>query len=226
LNYKEKKEKNVDKKQIIIMVFFIVASLFGQHGSSDFEEYMNYQKEPTIGHLIKAVKHYNAQLEGDSKYTAHLMLAHIFHNEFQKNMDILDGDLDSLSTRTQFSYANLLLDIGQFEKSITIYDILNKNFPKWSCPWRHKGEALLKMEKYEKAEVATIKAIEVREDHFDAYVQLAVIQKDLGKYEEALRSLEKGLSYHDSDPKEEVSDKEVEELYDELLKLIEKTSNN
>jgi len=215
----------VNKNQIILLVFFIAASLFGQHGSSDFEEYINYQKEPTIGNLIKAVEYYNSQLEGDSKYTAHLMLAHIFQNESQKNMNILDDDLDSLSTKTQFSYANLLLDIGQFEKSITVYDKLNDNFPKWSCPWRHKGEALYKLEKYEEAEIATIKAIEVREDHFDAYVQLARIQKKVGKYIDALQTLEKGLSYSESDPEEEISNDEVKALYNELLKLIEKTPN-
>ncbi len=216
----------MNKKQIIVLVFFITVSLFGQHGNNDFEEYINYQKEPTIGNLIKTIEYYNAQLEGDSEYIAHLMLAHIFQNEFQKNMNILDDNLDSLSTRNKFSYANLLLDIEQFEKSIMIYDKLNENFPKWSCPWRHKGEALLKMERYEEAEIATIKAIEVREDHFDAYVQLAAIQKELSKYEEALRSLEKGLSYHSSDPKEEISDKEVEKLHNELLELIENSSSN
>ncbi len=215
----------MNKNQIILLVFFIAASLFGQHGSSDFEEYMNYQKEPTIGNLIKAVEYYNAQLEGDSKYTAHLMLAHIFQNESQKNMNILDDDLDSLSTKTQFSYANLLLDIGQFEKSITVYDKLNDNFPKWSCPWRHKGEALYKLEKYEEAKIATIKAIEVREDHFDAYVQLARIQKKVGKYIDALQTLEKGLSYSESNTEEEISNDEVKALYNELLKLIEKTPN-
>lgn len=215
----------MNKNQIIVLVFFIAAHLFGQHGSSDFEEYMNYQKEPTFENLVKAVEYYNAQLEEDSKYTAHLMLAHIFQNEFQKNMNILEEELDSLSTRNKFSYANLLLDIGQFEKSLPIYNKLNEDFPKWSCPWRHKGEALLKMERYEVAEVVTIKAIEVREDHFDAYVQLAKIQKKLGKYKDALQTLEKGLSYHESDPEEEISNEEVEALYNELLKLIEKTSN-
>ena len=215
----------MNNKHIPLLIFFVAASLFGQHGSSDFEKYMDYQKEPAIGNLIKAVEYYNEQLEGNTKYTAHLMLANIFQKEFQKNMNILEEELDSLSTMNKFSYANLLLDIGQFEKSITIYDRLNDDFPKWSCPWRHKGEALLKMESYEKAEVATIKAIEVREDHFDAYVQLARIRKSLGKYNEALQALEKGLSYSESDPEEEISNEEVEALHNELLKLIEKTSN-
>ena len=215
----------MNKNYIIMLVFFIAVNLIGQHVSNDFEMYLNYQKEPTIGNLIKAVEYYNTQLEGKTKYTAHLMLAYVFQNEFQKNMNILEEELDSLSTMNKFSYANLLLDIGQFEKSITIYDKLNENFPKWSCPWRHKGEALLKMESYEKAEVATIKAIEVREDHLDAYVQLARIRKSLGKYNEALQTLEKGLSYSESDLEVEISNEEVEALHNELLKLNEKTSD-
>ncbi len=211
--------------QIIVLVFLIAANLIGQHGTSDFEDYLNFQKEPTLENLIKTIEYYYIQLEGDSKYTAHLMLANIFQSEFQKNMNILEEELDSLSTRNKFSYANQLLDVGQFEKSIMIYNKLNKNFPKWSCPWRHKGEALLKMERYKEAEIATIKAIEVLEDHFDAYVQLARIQKKLGKYKDALQTLEKGLSYGDSDTEEEISNEEVEELYNELLKLNEKTPN-
>ena len=215
----------MNNKHIPLLIYFVAASLFGQHSSSDFEKYMDYQKKPTIGNLIKAVEYYNEQLEEDTEYSTHLILANIFQKEFQKNMNILEEELDSLSTMNKFSYANLLLEIGQFEKSITIYDKLNENFPKWSCPWRHKGEALLKMESYEKAEVATIKAIEVREDHLDAYVQLARIRKSLGKYNEALRALEKGLSYSESDLEVEISNEEVEALHNELLKLIEKTSN-
>ncbi len=140
-------------------------------------------------------------------------------------LEILAANIDSLSSKTKFSYANFLLDLNRFEESIQIYNSLNDEYPNWSCPWRHKGEALLKMERYEVAEVVTIKAIEVREDHFDAYVQLAKIQKKLGKYKDALQTLEKGLSYHESDPEEEISNEEVEALYNELLKLIEKTSN-
>ena len=214
----------MNKNQIILLALFITVNLFGQHGSNDFEEYMNYQKEPTTTNLVKAIEYYNEEIKENSSYTAHLMLANIFQNEFQKNINILNDNLDSLSIRTQFSYANLLLDTGQLKESILIYDKLNKNFPKWSCPWRHKGEALLKMERYNEAEIATIKAIEVREDHFDAYVQLAHIRKNLGKYKEALQTLEKGFSYSDSDTEEEISNEEVEELYNELLKLNEKTS--
>ncbi|MBC8415289.1 MAG: hypothetical protein H8E11_02545 [Candidatus Cloacimonetes bacterium] len=123
----------MNNKHIPLLIFFVTANLFGQHGSNDFEVYMNYQKEPTTGNFIKTIEYYNEQLERNTKYTAHLMLANIFQKEFQKNMNILEEELDSLSTMNKFSYANLLLDIGQFEKSITIYDRLNENFPKSGC---------------------------------------------------------------------------------------------
>jgi len=142
--------------------------------------------------------------------------------ELEKNLEVLGSNLDSLNTRTKFSYANLLLELGKLDESIIIYDKLNEDVPKWSCPWRHKGEVLIKQNKLLEAETATLMAIETREDHFDAYVQLAKIQKDMKKYEEALKTLNKGLSYYSSDPEEEVTDEEVIELKLELEELLKK----
>jgi len=208
------------KKILIVGIIIVVSVLFaeeGKHDNSEFEHFNNYRNEQNAVNFKVAINHY-LQMEND--YQSNLMLSYLCFMELEKNLDILGNDIDSLATRTKFSYANLLLELDKLDESIAIYDRLNTDFPKWSCPWRHKGEALLKQQNYPDAELATMKAIEVREDHFDAYIQLAKVQKEMGKYEEALKSLNKGLSYYSSDPEEEVSDEEVKILKAELKSLI------
>ena len=132
---------------------------------------------------------------------------------------------DSLAPRENFSLANILLDKGEYEKAISYYEKLNKAVPKWSCPWRHKGEAYYKMHKLQEAEKSLKKAIETRKEHYDAYIMLAEVQRDLKKYDEALKTFETGLSYKGKDiedPEKEVSFIDELFLHAELLKLNNK----
>ena len=211
-------------KKIVLMVLFIVlvSILFagdGKHDNSEFEHFNNYKNEQNAENFNTAINHY---FQNENNYSSNLMLSYLCFMELEKNLEVLELNLDSLTTRTKFSYANLLLELGKLDESIVIYDKLNEDVPKWSCPWRHKGEVLMKQNKLAEAETATLMAIETREDHFDAYVQLANIQKDMKKYEEALKSLNKGLSYYSTDPEEEVTDEEVMKLKSELKELLKK----
>ena len=206
-------------KKLLILLFIVLATICfaGQH---DYTEFNEYQGNPTYENFLKAADGYQERV--DSTYTANLMLAYLYIMELEKNLDILKNNFDSLATRTKFSYANLLLELGKLDESIVIYNKLNEDVPKWSCPWRHKGEALMKQKHFKEAEIATLKAIETREDHFDAYIQLAKIQKELGDYEVALKSLNKGLTYYSSDPEEEITDEEVISLKTELKELLKR----
>ncbi|RLC45462.1 MAG: hypothetical protein DRI23_13530 [Candidatus Cloacimonadota bacterium] len=73
---------------------------------------------------------------------------------------------------------------------------------------------------FEEAEMVTLKAIETREDHYDAYIQLAEIQMHLGKYETALETLEKGSKYVEADIEGEVDSDEVKALKSQIESLI------
>ena len=206
------------KKLLILLFIVLVTICFAvQH---DYTEFNEYQENPNYENFLKAAGGYQEQV--DSTYTSNIMLAYLYSMQMNKEIKVLEENYDSLTTRTKFSYANLLLELGKLDESIAIYDKINEDVPKWSCPWRHKGEALMKMEKLEDAEKATLKAIETREDHFDAYIQLAHIQKDMKKYKEALKSLDKGLSYYSSDPEEEITDEEIIKLKTELQKFLKK----
>lgn len=211
-------------KKIVIMVLFVVlVSILlageGKHDNSEFEHFNNYRNEQNAENFNTAINHY---FQNDNDYSSNLMLSYLCFMELEKNLSVLESNLDSLTTRTKFSYANLLLDIGKLDESIAIYDILNEEVPKWSCPWRHKGEVLMKQNKLTEAEKATLMAIETREDHFDAYIQLAEIQKNLGKFEEALESLNKGMQFAEADYEDEVSSEDIESLKQELMELLKK----
>lgn len=204
----------------MITITLFVGLLTAEVHSGTDDPFTIYQQDQTFENFQNAVNYYNENLKESDDYKSVLILSYLHAMELNNKLDILEINLDSLDTRTKFSYANLLLETGKTEESITIYNKLNTDFPNWSCPWRHKGEALLKQQDYQAAEVATVKAIEVREDHFDAYIQLAKIKKELGKYEEALRILEKGMEYVEATHEDEVTTEEVEVLKNELIKRI------
>ncbi len=139
----------------------------------------------------------------------------------EKELGSLAADLDSLTMMNKFQYANLLLALNRNDEAIPIYEDLNASAPAWSCPWRHKGEAFFKSSRLEEAEIALEKAIETRVEHYDAYVMMADVKNEMGKYKEALETLETGFTYLGEDiedPAEEVNDLDVKFLYLELLR--------
>ncbi|MDA3813686.1 MAG: hypothetical protein PF570_05465 [Candidatus Cloacimonetes bacterium] len=209
------------KKIVLLIVAMFLFNMLLAEEHNENELFMIYQQDQTFENFQKAIEHYNSDSENAEDYNSTLMLSYLYTMELDNNLAILNDNLDSLNTRTKFSYANLLLELGKLDESIAVYEKLNENVPKWSCPWRHKGQALLEQKNYKDAEIATRQAIETREDHFDAYLQLARIQKNLGEYEAALQTLENGMQYEEADLEEEVTNEEVELLKAELEQLLE-----
>jgi len=209
------------KKIIFSIIVVVLITLLLAEEPNENELFMIYQQDQTFENFQKAIEHYNSNSENAKDYNSALMLAYLYSMELDNNLDILNDDLDSLNTRTKFSYANLLLELGKLDESIAVYEKLNEDVPKWSCPWRHKGEALMKQQNFKDAEFATLQAIETREDHFDAYIQLARIQKELGEYHTAMQTLENGMKHEEADLEDEVTNEEVELLKAELEKLLE-----
>ncbi|MCF7794662.1 MAG: hypothetical protein K9N09_11975 [Candidatus Cloacimonetes bacterium] len=203
----------------IIMVNCVFAILFAD-ADEGMEKYQTYNENQTTENLIEVINHFSQ--DSDDEYHSAMILGNVYLNQLEKQLEVFESNLDSLSYGNLFGYANLLLAAKRYDESIEIYNKINAAAPNWSCPWRHKGEAYLEIANYEKAEEATQKAIETREDHFDAYIQLAKAQKALGKYEEALKSLEDGMKYQESDHEGEVSDNEIIKLRSELVELLKK----
>jgi len=185
------------------------------------EAFAAYQANPSQETFLAAQQQFAAQLAQDeTNAQAMLMLGWLYQMESLRMTEWFAGQADDLQPGMRFGWANLMLAQGRYEEAIAQYDILNEASPAWSCPWRHKGQALYSCGRYAEAETALGKAIETRVEHYDAYVWLAKTQHAQGRDAEALATLETGFTYLGEDiedPAEEVDDVEVKKLYADLL---------
>jgi tetratricopeptide (TPR) repeat protein len=193
------------KKAIYILSILCAISLWAEtHAPHGTDAYQTYLENPSWDNLQSALQQYRQEMKEDT--SAGIMYAYLCVNELEVALEKLQEAKETLSPRDLFSYANLLLHIQRYEEAVAIYDIINEKTPKWSCPWRHKGEALMKLHRLEEAEKATEMAIETRPDHFDAFIQLATIRKEMGQNQKALNALEKGLTYQDDEAEVNMTD--------------------
>ncbi len=190
--------------------------------SQELNPFQIYYADPSFSTFEKAYESYSNQLEENAEdNNARLMLSYLYMLEMERMLEQFEVRIDSLAPNIKFQYANLLLGIGNYDECIEVYEGLNKAFPDWSCPWRHKGEAYFKTNELEKAEISLQKAIETRVEHYDAYVMLAEVQEAMGDYTDALATLETGFSYKGKDiedPEQEINDLDVQFLHLRLLK--------
>jgi len=213
------------KLTLVLVVIMLVGLLLAKEHEAKKEDspFMKYYKNQTDANFIEAYNYYIPLLNNKEKgEEAKINLMYIYTIAAEGMIDDLKKDFDNLSPRSKFSLANMLMEKGELEEAVTYYEKINKDVPKWSCPWRHKGEALFKQKKLKKAEIALKQAIETRKEHYDAYIMLADVQKELKKYDEALKTFETGISYKGKDiedPEKEVSSVDEMFLHMELLKL-------
>jgi tetratricopeptide (TPR) repeat protein len=203
------------KNFIIALSFLIGINLFA--GELSLHDYVNNKTEENFSKVYNYyVQKINQNHEDYDALISLAMLTQIASNNYE---NMIKDNFKNLGIREKFLFANFLLQKGKYNESIDIYNQLNKIAPKWSCPWRHKGEAYLAIKKYNEAENAVIQAIKVKKNHFDAYILLAEIQEKMEKYPEALKTMETGLKYQDQNTeKEEITDKDVLILYSRILK--------
>ena len=207
-------------KKILILAIVIAIMLPAAASAKDPSLFSIYLKDRTTENFLKAFEHYESLRADTANYSAAVVLAYLGLIELEKNLEILEENQGELKTKTMFSYGNILLEMDEYDEAIAVYDVLNEKSPKWSCPWRHKGEALWKKGELADAVMALKMAIETRETHYDAYVMLADVYNDLDDCETALKTLEKGLTYYGKDiedPEAEVANIDVAFLHLELL---------
>lgn len=210
------------KVLIIALLCFTVVIAAKEKETEEVNAFDRYMNEQTQESFLEAYNKYG-KLASEGDQQARLMLAYLNLYELQRQIEIMENQ-DSLHFKMKFSLANLLLEIGKFDRSIEIYTSINEQMPKWSCPWRHRGEAYFKSGKYEEAENALEKAIETRKTHYDAYVMLADVQNHMGNHKEALKTFEKGKEYRDKDienPEEELPNDADLFIYLEILEANE-----
>jgi tetratricopeptide (TPR) repeat protein len=211
------------KKCLVFVIAFclFVPALLGAQEEKKESPFQIYSKDQSQQNFINAYNEYNAQMKDTANYGAAAMVAWLNYFELEKNLDLLKENAASLTNMNKFQYANILLELGRYDEAILLYEQLNEKTPKWSCPWRHKGTALWKKGEYEEAVTALKKAIETRKEHYDAYIVLAQVYKDMKQYKKGVRTLEEGLTYYGKDiedPEKELSNLDTQFLYLELLK--------
>ena len=213
--------KNI-KMKIFITILVVFSVSFLSAATETDKAIEKYYQEPTTENYLKAIKLLQSNMETSEDVTSlHLKMSYLNYTETQRNIKYLDENYDSLKIPYKFQFANLLLQLQEYEQAVSIYEDLNKTAPKWSCPWRHKGEAYFKMGKLTDAEEALMKSIDCREEHYDAYIMLADVQNEMGKYMEALETIETGFTYKYKDiedPAEETVESDVQFLYLDILK--------
>ena len=186
-----------------------------------------YLQNQTLETYQQAVN-YLLQLdkEENSGMQAKLNLAYISNLEALRLMELAKADIDNLKPGERFALANLYLEMDKYADAISIYNLLNEATPKWSCPWRHKGEALFKSGKYDAAKKSLEMAIETNKEHYDAYLWYAKTLYELKDYKNALIALETAFDLteelEDSEYDQVIAEEDINQLYQELLKLTGK----
>ena len=211
------------KKFTFIMLGLLIVVLYCAQ-ESPVTLYLQNQNLETyqqaVNYLIQIDK------EGKSGMQAKLNLAYISNLESLRLMELAKADMDNLKPGERFALANLYLERDKYDDAISIYNLLNEATPKWSCPWRHKGEALYKSGKYDAAEKSLEMAIETNKEHYDAYLWYAKTLYELKDYKNALRALETAFDLteelEDSEYDQVIPEEEINQLYQELLKLTQK----
>ncbi len=207
------------KKISLIILAIIVASI----AFANENPLQNYMQDPNLSNFKDAVDYI---AENDAKepesLRLKLTLAFLANHEAKRVMALANQNLENLSAGERFSLGNLYLGMDNYAEAIKIYDNINSEFPNWSCPWRHKGEALYKAKDFKGAVKALEKSVETNKEHYDAYVWLAFAQFELKKYKAARKSLEKAFSLNAEEEgshfDEEIPDEKIMELYDKLKK--------
>lgn len=203
---------------LTILLLCLAGAAFA-HSETPLKDYYNNPDTDTYRNAVDKLSQSIAA--GEGVYKAKVNLAYIADYEAQRLIDELLLSPDSLATGERFSLANMLLAREDFAQATKLYDALNKDFPQWSCPWRHKGEALYKQKDFSAAEQALQQAIATNLEHYDAYVWMAFTLNELGRYTEALQNLEKAmtLSPEAEESQDEVlSQEHIQQLYTELKK--------
>jgi len=211
------------KKFTFIMLGLLIVVLYCAQ-ESPVTLYLQNQNLETykqaVNYLIQIDK------EGNSGMQAKLNLAYISNLESLRLMELAKADMDNLQPGERFALANLYLERDKYDDAISIYNLLNEATPKWSCPWRHKGEALYKSGNYDAAKKSLEMAIETNKEHYDAYLWYAKTLYELKDYKNALRALETAFDLteelEDSEYDQVIPEEEINQLYQELLKLTQK----
>ncbi len=212
------------KTTVILIVIYAVFSLCSFLSAEEKEEktemqilqemLTSYASEKSEANFIKLIDRINSNIEKDyQKGYMTAMKSYIYMMHSGELLDQSCNYFDGMSFGQKFFLGNIYLEKKDYKKAIEIYDLIIKDTPNITCVWRHKGEAHYNLKDYVSAEKALIRSIELKEDHTDAYMWLAIVQAEMDKNQEALKAVDKGIElYKQGNPGCE--DEEMYEYYE------------
>ncbi len=190
---------------------------------------MDFYRSTTEENFDKAISEWKTILKDDPENIDAQINIGMLYN---KKVGLIIKKLETVKlpkAGNYFALGNLCLAGNQFDKAIKLYDKAIEAAPKWGCPRRHKGEALLKAGKNAEALTCLEECVKVRWNHFDAHVYLAhayILNENLEKaeksLEEAIKIFNKGKACTDDkgEPEAELSD-----CYRYYVEIYTKTGN-
>lgn len=205
----------------LVLCLVVPALVLGQEEEKKPSPLQVYLKDKSPQNFIEAYNAYTAQSKDTVDYAAVTSLAWLNLFDLDQKLDMLKEHVGELKNMQKFQYANMLLELDRNEDAIGVYEMLNEASPKWSCPWRHKGQAYYQLKNYTEAEKALLMAIETRKEHYDAYIWLAKVYNESGQYEKGIKAVNDGLAQYGKDiedPEKEYSSIDVAFLHLDLLK--------
>ncbi|HPM01087.1 MAG TPA: hypothetical protein PK816_02925 [Candidatus Cloacimonadota bacterium] len=204
---------------VVVLLVLSIISLFAE--IDERKPLMDYYKDQNLNNFLKAVSYYGVKSELSKDLADEANLMSVVYAQLHKSLNKMVENADSLAPGQAFQTANILLEMGQYQQAIKIYNKINDKTPNWSCPWRHKGEAYLKVQDYINSEKALLKAIETRKEHYDAYLMLAEVYLKQDKFKDAYNTMQDAFKYKGKDIEEEeevYSRKDIDLMYLEILK--------
>ena len=211
--------------KILILIALILAA--GLLLAAETTALDSYFADPNPQSFISAYNYCKEQVSMYSNSTSFkILLASLVNMETQRLTEVLTPYADTLGSGETFQYANLLLAQNRYEETLPLYGKLNADYPTWSCPWRHKGQALYQLKRYKEAEASLTQAIATNVEHYDAYIWQAKTQYQLKKYKLALQNLETAKTLNANAEASEdggISNSEINQLYTDLLDKMHKT---
>lgn len=211
------------KNYVLIIVLCITALSLWAEAADPLEGYLASPGAQSFG---EAVDYLNTVAENsDNEVLCRIQMLYIMNLESERLIDGLLAESDSLNASQRFNLGNVLMGMEKLDQAVAIYEAINRDYPNWSCPWRHKGEAYYKMGEYEEAAASLTQAIATNRDHVDAYIWMAYALNEMGQYAEALQNLEYALSLNPEDggehEDEEIADEQIQALLQELRERLQ-----
>lgn len=205
------------KRNLLITILLLLSALLLAEGSP-LDAYFD---NPDAASFTAAYNFCAEQLAADSTAVSYeILMANLAAIEASRLTDGIAPKAKAFDLSGKFQFANLLLAQNRFEEAVGLYNEINAESPGWSCPWRHKGEALYNLKRYKEAEVSLKQAVETNKEHYDAYVWLAKTQYQLKKYKQALKNLETALTLNpgaEESPDETLAEDSIRALHEDLL---------